>query len=79
MKMTLVSLAALAAFAIAPISSQASDKEVVNGRHIHACCQRHQQVAFSGHGLAKDHAAPQMQTVVQVGQGQAITFFAGYH
>jgi len=77
MKIMLVSLAALAAFTVAPIASQASDKEVVNCRHAHACYTRHQQVALSGSRIGADRGVPQMQTV-QVLQGQAITFFTGY-
>jgi len=77
MKIKLVSLTALAAFTVAPLATQASDKEVVNGHYTHACqCKHHQQVALfvSGRGVGDDRA--QMQTV-QVGQGVAVTFYAG--
>jgi len=78
MKITLVSLTALAAFAVVPIASQASDKEVVKGHFAHAFrVQHHQQVALSGSRIGENRAAPRMQTVMQVGQGQPVTFYAG--
>jgi hypothetical protein len=79
MKITLVSFAALAALIIAPIASQASDKEVQKARRPQV--QRQKQVAlfYSGHGAGEYQSAPRTQSVspAQTGQGMGVTFFTG--
>jgi hypothetical protein len=77
MKITFASLLILAAFAAAPLTSQASDKEVQNPK----CCRQNQhQVALfvSGRGVAQSQA-PRIESVThaQVGQGVGVTFFTG--
>jgi hypothetical protein len=78
MKITLISLAALAALTVAPIASQASDKESVKPKYVQASQRKHQQVALyvSGRGVGNEQGKPRTQTV-QVGQGESITFFTG--
>jgi hypothetical protein len=76
MKYTLVTMAAIAALTVAPLSGRASDKEVKNAHYAHACaCKKHQQVALfvSGRGVGQS-TGPTM-TVTQTGNGQSITFF----
>jgi hypothetical protein len=80
MKTIVVSLTALVALTIAPIASQAADKEVQNARHCKACC-RHQQVALfvSGRGVGNQPTtATQSVTKAQTGQGTGVTFFTSY-
>jgi hypothetical protein len=81
MKITIVSLAAFAALTVAPLASQASDKEVQNAKCPKACYKSHQQVALfvSGQGVANNQPAPRTITVsqAQTGQGGSITFFTG--
>jgi hypothetical protein len=82
MKITLVSLTALAAFLVAPIATQASDKEVQNARGPQASYRSsHRQVALfvSGRGVGDQPAAPRIEAVshAQVGQGIGVTFFTG--
>jgi hypothetical protein len=82
MKNRFVLLAALAAFTVAPIASQASDKEVVKGHHYaHACTcgQQRRQVALfvSGSGVGTPASPVQSVTQAQVGQGVGVTFFTG--
>jgi len=79
MKITLVSLAL--ACALAPIASQASDKEVTKSHH--ACyCKHHPQVALfvSGRGIGQTNTTPRLQSVTeaQTGEGpSSLTFFTG--
>jgi hypothetical protein len=82
MKISLI-LTTAAALAVAPIASQASDKEAVNGHYTHACqCKHRQQVALfvSGRGIGDQRPTGGMQSVsqAQTGQGQGLTFFTGY-
>jgi uncharacterized membrane protein YgdD (TMEM256/DUF423 family) len=77
MKITFTSLVILAAFAAAPIASQASDKETQTPK----CYRQNQhQVALfvSGRGIAQT-PAPRIESVThaQVGQGVGVTFFTG--
>jgi hypothetical protein len=76
MKNRILAAAICAAFAAAPFTSRASDKEVQKS----CACRRHQQVALfvSGRGIGQQ-AQPRMQSVThaQVGQGVGVTFYAG--
>jgi hypothetical protein len=80
MKIIIVSLTALAALALAPVASMASDKEVQNTKCPKACYKKSQQVALfvSGRGVS-DQPAPPFDKVskAQVGQGVGVTFFTG--
>ena len=84
MKTIVVSLTALAALTIAPLASQAADKEVQNARHVKACHRHHGVALFvSGRGVENQQAAaatPKTESVTtaQTGQGGGVTFFTGY-
>jgi len=79
MKITYLTLAAIAALTFAPIASQAADKEVQSARCSYPQCKTHEQVALSGRRFAQQQTAPRFETVstAQTGQGGGITFFAG--
>jgi hypothetical protein len=84
MKTTFVLLAALAALTTAPVTSHASDKEVVKCHHYAArTCpsKQHRQVALfvSGRGVSQDQNTAPIQSVshAQVGQGVSVTYYTG--
>jgi len=80
MKITLITLIALAA---APLAGLAADKEVQTHAKSHIACQKshRQQVALfvQGNGVADNQTTPKTMTIFppQTGQGASITFFTG--